>query len=347
MQVARSSSASSTPNSTYKQEAVANRGMVTSNHPLASLAGTEMLVQGGNAIDAAVATMFALSVVEPMMTSIFGAGFLTIRLADGTATTIDNYATIPAAAHESMFVPIPGSLDNDVEGALNDVGYQAVATPGTMLGWATAVERFGRLSLAQVMAPAIRFASAGFRVSPYLQSIVEMSHDSLARFPASAAVFLPNGKIPAIGSTLKRTDYAATLERISLEGPDWLYRGPLGETVVADITRNGGLVTLEDLDRYRVFEREPVRGNYRGYEIVSMAPASSGGTHIIQMLNILEGFDLGEMGFGSPDTVHVIAESMKIAFADRFRYMADPETTDVPVDMADVEELRGLAPPGD
>ncbi len=316
---------------TFKREAIADRGMVTSNHPLASLAGTEMLVRGGNAIDAAVATMFALSVVEPMMTSIFGAGFLTIRLADGTQTTIDNYATVPAAARESMFNPIPGSLDNDVERGLNDVGYQAVATPGTLLGWATAVERFGNLSLAEVMSPAIRFARHGFRVSPYLRSIVEMSRDSLARFPASAEVFLPNGQIPQIDSIIRRVDYANTLERISVEGPNWLYRGPLGELVAQDMAKNGGLITTADLDRYRVYERAPVRGTYRGYEIVSMAPASSGGTHIIQMLNILEGFDLGDMGFGTPDTVHVIAEAMKIAFADRFRYMADPETTDVPI----------------
>ena len=281
---------------TFKREAVADRGMVTSNHPLASLAGTEMLVQGGNAIDAAVATMFALSVVEPMMTSIFGAGFLTIRLADGTQTTIDNYATVPGAASETMFNPMPGSLDNDVEAGLNDVGYQAVATPGTLLGWASAVERFGRLSLAEVMAPAIRFARHGFRVSPYLRSIIEMSRDSLARFPASAEVFLPNGQIPQVDSILKRVDYAGTLERISVEGPDWLYRGPLGETVAADMAKNSGLITTTDLDGYRVHERAPVRGTYRGYEIVSMAPASSGGTHIIQMLNILEGFDLGVRG---------------------------------------------------
>ena len=318
--------------STFKQEAVADRGMVTSNHPLASLAGTEMLVQGGNAIDAAVATMFALSVVEPMMTSIFGAGFLTIRLADGRQTTIDNYATVPAAAHATMFEPIAGSLDNDVVDALNDIGYQAVATPGTLLGWATAVERYGRLSLAQVMSPAIRYARYGFRVSPYLRSIIEMSRDSLARFPASAEVFLPGGGLPAVGSTLSRVDYAATLEHIASEGPDWLYRGPLGQTVADDMARNSGLITTDDLAGYRVVEREPVRGTYRGHEIVSMAPTSSGGTHIVQMLNILEGFDLGGMGFGSPDCVHVVAEAMKIAFADRFRYMADPATTDVPVE---------------
>ncbi|MEX2315495.1 MAG: gamma-glutamyltransferase, partial [Thermomicrobiales bacterium] len=143
---------------TFKEDVTASKGMVTSNHPLASLAGTEMLVMGGNAIDAAIATMIALSVVEPMMTSVFGAGFINIRLADGTCTTIDNYATVPGMAREDMFEPIPDNLENDVVGDLNVTGYQAVATPGTLLGWATAVEQYGRLSLYDVIQPAMRFA---------------------------------------------------------------------------------------------------------------------------------------------------------------------------------------------
>jgi gamma-glutamyltranspeptidase / glutathione hydrolase len=316
---------------TIKQEASGARGMVTSNHPLASLAGTEMLVQGGNAVDAAIATMFALSVVEPMMTTIFGAGFINIRLADGTCTTIDNYATVPNAARADMFEPIPGSLDNDVVDDLNGSGYLAVATGGTLLGWATAIERYGRLTLAEVMAPAIRFARYGFRVSPYLRQMIEMERHNLERFPASAAVFLPHGDLPRVDDRMLRRDYADTLDAIATHGPDYLYRGPLGERLAETMAENGGLITLADLDGYRVYERPPVRGSYRGYEIVSMGPASSGGTHVIQMLNILEGFDIGAMGFGSVDTVHVVAEAMKIAFADRFRYLADPETTDIPL----------------
>lgn len=316
---------------TVKLEAVASRGMVTSNHPLASLAGTEMLVLGGNAIDAAVATMFALSVVEPMMTTIFGAGFLTIGLADGRVTTIDNYATVPLGAREDMFRPIPDSLDNDVEGGLNDTGYLAVATGGTLLGWATAVERYGRLPLATVVAPAVRFARHGFHVSPYLNMLIRMTEDGLRRFPDSAAIFLPGGRPALVDSVLRRVDYANTLEQAGQEGPDYLYHGPLGRAIAGDMARNGGLITLADLDTYRIYERAPVCGTYRGYEIVSMAPVSSGGTQIIQMLNILEGFDVGAMGFGTADTVHLFAEVMKIAFADRFRYMADPERVNVPV----------------
>lgn len=314
-----------------KQPAIASKGMVTSNHPLASLAGNELLVLGGNAVDAAIGTMFALSVVEPMMTSIFGAGFVTIRLADGTCTTIDNYATVPGRATPDMFEPIPDNLDNDVVGALNATGYLAVATPGTLLGWATAIERYGRLTLAEVMAPAIRFARHGFRVSPYLRQIIEMEADNLRRYPASAAVFLPGDQLPAVNSRLVRRDYADTLEAIAQHGPAYLYDGPLGRAVVDDMAANGGLLSMDDLRGYRVIERPPVRGTYRGYDIVSMGPVSSGGAHIIQMLNILEGFDIGAMGFGQPDTVHLMAEVMKIAFADRFRYMADPATTDIPL----------------
>lgn len=317
---------------TLKREAIASMGMVTSNHPLASLAGVEMLMRGGNAIDAAVATLFALSVVEPMMVSIFGAGFFTIRLADGTLTTIDDYAVVPLAAREDMYVPIPGSLDNDVEGSLNDTGYLAVATPGSLLGWTTALERHGRLPLAVVVEPAVRYARQGFRVSPYLHGFIRLCEAALGRFPASAEIFLPGGRPAAAGSVLRRVEYAATLERVGAEGAGYLYGGQLGQVVAGDMAANGGLITLDDLARYRVYEREPVRGTYRGYEIVSMGPASSGGVHIIQMLNILEGFDLPALGFGTPDTVHLIAETMKIAFADRARYLADPERVQVPVE---------------
>ncbi len=321
-----------TTGTTVKQPATGTKGMVTSNHPLASLAGTETLVRGGNAIDAAIATMFALSVVEPMMTTIFGAGFINIRLADGTCTTIDNYATVPSGATASMFEPIPGNLDNDVVDCLNDTGYLAVATGGTLLGWATAIEKFGRLSLSDVVEPAVRYARGGFRVSPYLHEIIKMQAENLARFPASKEVFIPGGNVPAVGDRIVRGDYGATLEAIGEHGSDYLYNGPLGDAIAKDMAANGGLITKQDIEDYAVFERAPVSGTYRGYEIVAMAPPSSGGTHIIQMLNILEGFDIKSMGFGTPDSVHLVAEAMKIAFADRFTYMADPMTTEVPIE---------------
>lgn len=320
------------PSSTIKQPAIASKGMVTSNHPLASLAGNEMLVKGGNAVDAAIATMFALTVVEPMMVTIFGAGFVNIRLADGTCTVIDNYVTVPGRATADMFEPEPGRIDHKVKGELNEVGHLAVATGGTLLGWATAIEQYGRLSLGEVMEPAIRFARDGFRVSPYLQAITKMQEANIRRYPATAEVFLPNGKVPAVGDRIVRTDYSKTLAAIAENGPDFLYHGPLGRAIADDMAANGGLITMDDIENYRIFEREPVRGTYRGYEIVGPPPPCSGPLHIIQMFNLFEGFDLRGMGFGSLETVHLWAEVMKLAFADRSEYVADPASTAVPVE---------------
>ncbi|MFN8618047.1 MAG: gamma-glutamyltransferase, partial [Dehalococcoidia bacterium] len=316
---------------TVKQPAIASKGMVTSNHPLASLAGTEILVRGGNAVDAAIATMFALTVVEPMMVTIFGAGFVNIRLADGTSTVIDNYVTVPAAATPDMFEPIPGNIDHKVKDELNEVGHRSVATGGTLLGWATAIQKYGRLPLGVVMEPAIRFARDGFRVSPYLRAITEMQEANIRRFPATAAVFLPNGSLPAVGDRIVRSDYGRTLEAIAEHGPDYLYHGPLGKAIADDMAANGGIITMRDIEEYRVYERPPVRGSYRGYEIIGPPPPSSGPLHIVEMFNILEGFDLRGMGFGSEDTVHLWSEVMKLAFADRFEYVADPASTAVPV----------------
>ncbi|HEX5505824.1 MAG TPA: gamma-glutamyltransferase, partial [Thermomicrobiales bacterium] len=319
---------------TYKREVIASRAVVASNHPLASMAGVELLTRGGNAVDAAVATLFALSVVEPMMVSPFGAGFFVIRDGrSGAVATIDNYATVPAAATADLFEPVPDSLDYETVGRENDIGYKAVATPGALQGWAHAVARYGRLSLAETLEPAIRYAAGGFAASAYLAQIIADTREALARFPATAAVFLPGGRPPAVGQRIVRADYARTLRQIAAEGPETLYTGALARAVAADMAANGGLITLEDLAGYHIHEREPVRGDYRGHEIVSMAPPSSGGTHIVQLLNLLEGFEIGRgaLTFGTPAYLHLFAEALKIAFADRRRYMADPERVAVPV----------------
>ncbi|MGH2600028.1 MAG: gamma-glutamyltransferase [Dehalococcoidia bacterium] len=320
---------------TYKQEVVASRGVVASNHPLASAAGVEMLVRGGNAVDAAVATLFALTVVEPMMVTPFGAGFFLIRDGrSGEVSAIDNYATVPAAATADMFEPVPGSLDYETAGKENDVGYRAVATGGNLKGWARAAEQHGRLEWADLVQPAIRSAAGGFAASRYLVQLIEKSRADIARFPATAEVFLPGGRVPAVGQRIVRADYARTLHQIADEGPETMYTGALARRIVEDMAANGGLITMEDLAGYRLFERAPVRGTYRGHEVVSMAPVSSGGTHIIQLLNLLEGFPIGqgELTFGSAASIHLFAEALKIAFADRRRYMADPERVHVPVD---------------
>lgn len=320
---------------TYKREVVASRAIVAANHPLAAVAGSEILALGGNAVDAAVATLFALSVVEPMMVSPFGAGFFVIRDGrTGAVATIDNYATVPAAARPDMFEPIPGSLDYEAVGKANDIGYLAVAVPGALKGWAHAVARYGRLPLARLIQPAIRYAAGGFPASAYLAYMIADAREALARFPASAEVFLPGGQVPSVGQLIIRMDYARTLQQIADEGAETLYTGDLARTIAADMAANGGLITLDDLANYRVIEREPIRSSYRGHEIVSMAPPSSGGTHIAQILNLLEGFPVGsgDLRFGEPGYHHLFAEALKIAFADRRRYMADPETVDVPVD---------------
>jgi gamma-glutamyltranspeptidase / glutathione hydrolase len=321
------------PIATYKQPVTASQAVVTTNHPEASAAALEILALGGNAVDAAVAALFSLSVVEPMMVSPMGAGFFVIRDGrTGEIVTLDNYATVPGAAGPDMFTPIPGSLENEVEGLLNDVGHLAVATPGALAGWCSAATRFGALPLTELLAPAIRQARRGFVVSPYLAFCIEQERTHLERFPATAAVFLPGGSVPAVGSRLARADYAATLERIAANGADEFTLGETAQAMVADMAANDGLLTLDDLRGYRLHDRPPVRAAYRGHDIVAMGPTSSGGVHIAQMLRILEGFDLRGLGFGSVEAVHLLAEALKVAFADRFRYLADPATTDVPVD---------------
>ncbi len=314
-----------------KAEVVGSRGVVASNHPLASAAGIEMLGRGGNAVDAAVATLFALTVVEPMMVSIFGGGFFTIRTASGAVVTLDNFAQCPGGATETMFTPVPGSTDFAAVSDENRIGHKAVGVPGTLAGAAEALARFGRLPLAITLAPAIRYAAEGFPASPYLVNAITENAAPLGRFPASASVFLPGGTPPRPGEMITRADYAETLRAIATSGPDALYRGPVGEMVAADMAANGGLVTMADLDAYRVIEREPVRGTYREHDIVSMGPTSAGGTHLVQMLGILSGFDLAASGFGTARTMHLIAEALKIAFADWARYMGDPALVDVPV----------------
>ena len=317
---------------TSKREVVASEAVVASNHPLASAAGMETLARGGNAVDAAVATAFALTVVEPMMVGVFGGGMINLRDgATGEITTIDNYPCAPSAVSPDMYRPLDAGDPLAVIGRENEVGYRSVGVPGAVPAWAAIVAERGRLTLAEVMAPAIRYAAEGFVVSPYLAACIRTGANDLARFPASAEVFLPNGAPPRSGSRLVRRDYARTLETIAREGPAALSEGPIGQAVAEDMARNGGLITRDDLAGYRFHRREPVRGTYRGYEIVSVGPTSSGGTHIVQVLNILEGFEVAGSGFGTVETVHLLAEALKIAFADRAAYVGDPAFVDVPV----------------
>ena len=318
---------------TEKYPATGKNGMVISNHPLASAAGAEILAAGGNAIDAAIATFFALTVVEPMMVGILGGGMAHIRLADGTHTVIDNQSTAPAKTGPFTYTPDPGAAPGtmDTIGRKNAVGPTAVAVPGNLKGWCQALERFGTVSLADAMEPAIRHASRGFRVTPYLHDCIGDAAADMRLDPEIARLYLPNDEPLLAGSRLITRDYAETLRDIARLGPDYLYTGALGVHYAAHMDHAGGYITRDDLTGYETIMREPVRGTYRGYEIIGPPPPSSGPLHIVQMLNILEGFDIRALGFGTADTVHLLAEVLKIAFADRAAATADPAFVRVPV----------------
>lgn len=316
-----------------KHPATARGGMVVTNHPLASAAGAEILASGGNAIDATVGALFTLSVVEPMMVGLIGGGMAHIRLKDGSHRVIDGLSTAPAAARPDSFRPIENGIPNglEVEGRENAVGPKAIAVPGTLKAWCEAVDRFGSLTRADVMEAAIRHASRGFTVTPYLAECAAEASSDLMRDGAMRKRFLPGDAPIRAGQLLVQGDTAETLSAIAKEGPDVLYGGSIGRTIVSHLRKVGGLLSLEDLTSYATIERQPVRGNYRGHEIIGPPPPSSGGVHVIQMLNMLANVDMGELGFGTAKSIHMLAEVLKIAFADRAAATADPAFVDVPV----------------
>lgn len=313
--------------------------MVVSNHPLASGAGAQMLLAGGNAVDAAVATLFALTVVEPMMVGVLGGGVAHVRLASGAHVIVDGLSTAPGAAVADMYRPVSDRLPDyqEVEGRANARGALAVAVPGALAAWCHTLARYGTMGLAEVMGPAIGLAEAGFVVTPYLQTCVGDCAADLAGDAELAALFLPGGSPVSAGSRLVRGDYAATLRLIAADGAGALYGGALGAALAGSMRAGsmragGGLITEADLLGYAVRERGAVRSGYRGFEVVGPPPPASSGVHIGQMLNLLEGFDVGAMGFGSVGSVHLLAEVMKCAFADRGAATADPDFVDVPVE---------------
>jgi gamma-glutamyltranspeptidase/glutathione hydrolase len=317
-----------------KQPASGRIGMVVASHPLASAAGAEMLAAGGNAVDAPVASMVALTVVEPMMVSVIGGGLMHIRLPDGTHTVIDGMSTAPAAATPTMYEPTPGVPETDFmsAGLRNTVGPEAVAVPGNLAAWSVALERYGRLPLEDVIAPAIRYAARGFTVTPYLANCIAEVAADLAQDPVLGPLLVPGGTPLAAGDRLVQGDCATSLTAIAREGAGALHGGAIGIALVDHIRRNGGCLSLDDLLAYRIVERGTVRGTYRGFEIVGPPPPCSAGVHIIQMLNLLEHYDIAGAGFGSARNIHLLAEVLKIAFADRAAATADPAFIDVPVE---------------
>jgi gamma-glutamyltranspeptidase/glutathione hydrolase len=317
-----------------KQPAQGRNGMVVTNHPLASAAGLEMLAAGGNAIDAAVAAQFCLTVVEPMMVGLIGGTTCHIRSADGKHTVIDGMSAVPLAGHPTMFKPIAGTPANvfDVERRENQLGPKAVATPGSLPAWTHALRTHGTMPLADVMQPAIRHAVRGFTVTPYLSDCIADCAPDLVQDPFAADRLVPDGTPLKAGETLVQADYGEALTLIAKDGEGALHGGPLGDLVVECMERAGAFIGKKDLTDYRVVERAPIRGQYRGWEVVGPPPPAASGVHIAQMLNILEAYDIGRLGFGTVDTLHLLAEVLKIAFADRAEASGDPAFVKVPVE---------------
>lgn len=317
-----------------KRPAHGSSGMVVSNHPLASAAGMEMLAAGGNAIDAAVATQFALTVVEPMMVGLIGGTTGHIRLADGSHTIIDGMSAVPRAGHPKMYRPLPGAAPEiyDTEDQENLVGPTSVAAPGSLRAWCLALRRYGTMPLADVMQPAIRHAVRGFPVTPYLSDCIASAAPDLVKDKLIATRLMPDGTPLTPGARLVQADYAEALTLISQQGEAALHGGPLGDLVVECMQKTGGFVARADLTDYRVVERAPIHGRYRGWDIFGPPPPAASGVHITQMLNILEGYDLAKLGFGTVDALHLLAEVLKIAFADRAEASGDPDFVHVPVE---------------
>jgi gamma-glutamyltranspeptidase/glutathione hydrolase len=316
-----------------KQPASGSRGMVVSNHPLASAAGTEMLAAGGNAVDAAIATLFTLTVVEPMMVGIIGGGMAHIRLDDGSHRFIDGQSTVPLGVRPDTYRSKPGAAHHvfDTVGDENLNGPKAVAVPGSLKAWCETLQRFGTMSLADVMQPAIKHASRGFAATPYLHECISDGAAEMLKDKAISAIYLPDGVPLNLGDRVVQAEYAETLRYISVHGEAALYRGALGDILVDYMKAHGGFIAREDLISYKTFERAPVRANYRGWEILGPPPPAASGVHIAQMLNILEGYDIAAMGFGTAPTIHLVAEVLKIAFADRAAASGDPDFVGVPV----------------
>jgi len=307
----------------------APHAIVTSVHELASNAGIEMLHAGGNAIDAAVATGFALAVVHPQAGNLGGGGFLLLRNGTGETHFIDFREKAPTAATENMYLDAQGNVIPESSKDSSVVGYKSIGVPGSVAGLVYAEKKYGKLSLEKVIAPAIKLAHDGFPLA--YEDTQDLNKDEyLAQFPESKRIFLRDGNYYQPGELLKQPDLARTLERIA-KNPDDLYHGAMAREMAAAIHKGGGLITAEDLAAYEVKEREPIRGSYRGYDIISAPPPSSGGVALVEILNILEGFDLAKFANRSADAIHLEAEAFRRAFYDRADFMGDPDFSKVPV----------------
>jgi gamma-glutamyltranspeptidase/glutathione hydrolase len=304
-----------------------DRGVVVSANEIASRVGADVLRAGGNAVDAAIATGLALAVVHPTAGNIGGGGFMVIRFPDGRATTFDFREKAPQAAHPRMFVDASGAYSRRVQAN----SHVAVGVPGTVAGFALAHRRYGRAAWARLVAPAVTLATDGVVMSTPLARSLEGVLEEMQRYPASVAAFSKQGAPYDAGEIWRQPDLARALDRIRADGHDGFYRGETARLLAAEMRQGGGLITEDDLARYEAVEREPIRGTFRGYDVISMPPPSSGGTALVEMLNILEGFDLAAMGQRSAAYFHHLAEAQRLAYRDRARHLADADFWDVPV----------------
>lgn len=306
----------------------AQHGMVASVDALATQVGVEILRQGGNAVDAAVAVGFALAVTHPQAGNLGGGGFMLLRTASGRATAIDFREMAPGHASRDMFLDKQGNADSK----LSLTSHLASGTPGTVAGLALAAKKYGTLPLSTLLAPAIKLARDGIPVNDALaDDLKTYGKEVLITHPNSKAIFYkPDGTPWQKGDRLVQKNLAHSLQLIARQGPDAFYKGEIADEIAGEMAQHGGLISKADLAAYRAVERQPISGTYRGYEVFSMPPPSSGGIHIVQILNILENFDLAKMGFGSADAMQVMAEAEKYAYADRSEYLGDPDFVKVP-----------------
>jgi len=307
---------------------VGEAGMVVSQEALASAVGARILERGGNAVDAAVATGFALAVTLPQAGNLGGGGFMLVHLAkDAKTIAIDYREMAPAAAHRDLFVGADGQVDT----RLARFSHRSAGVPGTVAGLIHAQERYGTLPLAEVVAPAIALADDGILVTRPLAFSLAEAKARLSKSAAAGYFLLPDGSPLAVGQRWRQADLARTLRAIATGGRQAFYEGEIAARIVAEMAAHDGLITAADLAGYRVVERAPVQGSYRGYRIAAMPPPSSGGVHLVQMLNVLEGWDLAAQGHNGAAYLHRLIEAMRRAYADRSRYLGDPDFVPVPV----------------
>jgi len=310
------------------------QGMVASRSDIASEVGSQILAAGGNAIDAAVATAFALSVAYPSAGNVGGGGFMVIALASGEVLTQDHRETAPAAAHRDMFLDSAGNVDRNL--AVNSL--QASGVPGSVAGLLDALQRYGSMNRGQVLAPAIKLAEEGFILNEDIVAQFTENLEAFRQYPASFQVFSKNGEAYKAGDLWQQPDLARTLRRIAENGRDGFYQGETADLIVAEMQRAGGLITHKDLVSYEPVWREPVHGTYEGYDIWSMPPPSSGGVLLMQMLNMLEPYDLKNLGWGSAESLHLLIEAQRRAYADRAEFLGDPDFVEIPMAMLTSKE---------